>query len=64
MLAGNTLNLVGGMVQCFLSIGLWYWQWRENKQKEAGRDDHYLEGKTDAEIAALGQKHPGFRYKY
>lgn len=61
---GNALNLAGGMVQCFLSIGLWYWQVRENKQKAAGRDDYILEGKTDQEASILGQKHPGFRYKY
>ena len=43
---------------------MWYFQYRENKKKEAGRDDHLLEGKTDAQAALLGQKHPGFRYKY
>ena len=62
--SGNTLNLVGGAVQCLLALALWYWQVRENKQKAAGRDDHHLEGKTELEASVLGQKHPGFRYLY
>ena len=32
-LPGNTLNAVGGMVQCLLSLALWYWQAQENKKK-------------------------------
>lgn len=46
----------------FLAGGLWWYQIKENKAKDAGRDDHLLEGKNEAEITALGQSHPGFRY--
>jgi hypothetical protein len=46
------------------TIGLWIWQRRENKKKEQGRHDHVLEGKSEAEISMLEQKHPGFRYRH
>ena len=62
-LPGNSLNLAGGVGILFLSLGLWAYQIRQNKQKEAGRDDHLLEGKTAEEAALLGQSHPGFRYQ-
>ena len=61
---GNSLNLAGALTQMILIMALWAWQRRENEQKSAGRDDHELEGKTADEIANLGQKHPGFRYRH
>jgi len=45
-----------------LTAGLWAWQVRENRAKENGRDDHFLEGKTVEEIQLLGTKNPHFRY--
>ncbi|GAA5988040.1 hypothetical protein JCM10908_002038 [Rhodotorula pacifica] len=63
-LPGNAFNLANSVVMFFLAGGLWMWQRRENKAKAAGRDDYRLEGKTESEIADLGQKHPDFRYAY
>ncbi|KAM0786604.1 hypothetical protein ACM66B_002058 [Microbotryomycetes sp. NB124-2] len=63
-LPGNALNLVGGLICFALAVVLWLHQIRQNKAKEAGRDDHLVDGKTPQEIARLGQKHPGFRFQY
>ncbi|KAK4048227.1 hypothetical protein OIV83_004932 [Microbotryomycetes sp. JL201] len=61
---GNTLNLVGSVIILLTSAGLWAWQARQNKLRDQGRQDHVLEGLSDKEIAELGDKHPGFRYRY
>ncbi|POY71126.1 hypothetical protein BMF94_5883 [Rhodotorula taiwanensis] len=63
-LPGNTFNLIASCLMFILAGGLIVWQKRENKAKAAGRDDHYLEGRTEAEIADLEQKHPLFRYAH
>lgn len=63
-LPGNSVNLAGGLLMCFISAALVVWQKRENVKKAAGRDDHRLEGKTEEEISLLGQLHPGYRYLY
>ncbi|KAM0789341.1 hypothetical protein ACM66B_000173 [Microbotryomycetes sp. NB124-2] len=60
---GNSMNAGTSSMILLLTVGLWMWQVRENKAKDNGRDDHYLEGKTPDEIALLEQQHPGFRYR-
>ncbi|GAA5972824.1 hypothetical protein JCM3765_006102, partial [Sporobolomyces pararoseus] len=62
-LRANSINLGTSSGIFVLSILLLLYQLRQNKKKEAGHDDHILEGKTADEIAILGQAHPGFRYK-
>ncbi|GAA5934980.1 uncharacterized protein JCM15063_003119 [Sporobolomyces koalae] len=62
-LRANGINLGTSSGIFILSILLLVYQMRQNKQKEAGHDDHLLDGKTADEIAVLGQKHPGFRFK-
>ncbi|GAA5873025.1 hypothetical protein JCM16303_006918 [Sporobolomyces ruberrimus] len=59
----NSINLGTSSGIFVLSILLLFYQVRQNRKKEAGRDDSILEGKTADEIAVLGQSHPGFRYK-
>ncbi|KAK4057223.1 hypothetical protein OIO90_001718 [Microbotryomycetes sp. JL221] len=61
---GNTLNLVGSVIILFTAAGLWAWQIRQNKLRDQNRQDGVLEGLTSEEIAALGDKHPAFRYRY
>ncbi|SCV69351.1 BQ2448_2371 [Microbotryum intermedium] len=61
---GNSLNLATSSLILLLTLGLWAWQKRENKRHNEGRMDHVLEGKSDDEIAMLGQHHPGFRYRH
>ena len=34
-----------------------------NKKREAGQYDHYLDSVTPEEAYKLGNNHPGFRYK-
>lgn len=59
---GHTINLVGNLIVVFLSIfGIFYCKW-ENKQREAGKRDHRLEGLTLEEQGKLGYRHPSFRY--
>ncbi|GAA6059481.1 hypothetical protein JCM10212_002224 [Sporobolomyces blumeae] len=59
----NSVNLGTSSSMLLLSLVLLAYQLRANKRKEAGYDDHILEGKTEDEIAILGQRHPGFRFK-
>ncbi|KAI5476423.1 MFS transporter [Pseudohyphozyma bogoriensis] len=59
---GNSTNLGTGSAIFVLCVGLWCWHIYQNKRKDAGKDDHMLEGKTPAEIEHLGRHHPGFRY--
>ncbi|KDE06483.1 hypothetical protein MVLG_03137 [Microbotryum lychnidis-dioicae p1A1 Lamole] len=61
---GNSLNLATSSAILLLTLGLWAWQKRENTRRDEGRMDHVLEGKSDDEIAMLGQHHPGFRYRH
>ncbi|GAA6005711.1 uncharacterized protein JCM10292_006747 [Rhodotorula paludigena] len=63
-LPGNAFNLSNSSVMLILSIFLWLYQIRENRAKENGRDDWRIEGLTQTEIEDLGQKHPGFRFRY
>lgn len=35
---------------------------RQNKLRDEGRQDHLMEGKTDIEIEAMGEKSPRFRF--
>ncbi|BGP71095.1 hypothetical protein NBRC10513v2_004460 [Rhodotorula toruloides] len=63
-LPGNAFNLAGSSIMLILSVAIWLWMRKENRAKENGRDDHYIEGKTDQEIADLNQKHPAFRFAY
>ncbi len=44
------------------SIITHFWLMWENKQRLAGKRDYLVEGKTQAEIYDLGDKHPDFIY--
>lgn len=49
-----------------LSLGLnillhWHFK-RQNKQRDQGLHDHLLEGKTDVEVEAMGERSPKFRF--
>ncbi|KAJ9258162.1 hypothetical protein DTO195F2_5387 [Paecilomyces variotii] len=37
---------------------------RENQKRDRGERDYLLEGKTEEEVAKLGDKHPHYRYMY
>lgn len=41
-----------------------YFLWRENQKRDRGERDYILEGKTEEEIARLGDYHPSYRYLY
>ncbi|PVI06992.1 MFS general substrate transporter [Periconia macrospinosa] len=59
---GHTINLTGQLGVLVLStFGIAYCNW-ENKQRELGKRDHRLNGKTEQEILDLGYRHPAFRY--
>ncbi|KAI8144072.1 major facilitator superfamily domain-containing protein, partial [Fennellomyces sp. T-0311] len=61
-LAGNIINLVCAIL-VFVGAGgaTLHMKW-ENKQREAGKRDHILEGLTPEEISGLGHRHPKFRF--
>ncbi|KAJ1022770.1 hypothetical protein NDA18_005104 [Ustilago nuda] len=61
---GNALNLTGGIVMVSIVLGLVSWQRWENKQRDAGKRDHRLEGLNQDEIQLLGSDHPHFRLRY
>lgn len=61
---GHTINLVGQILVFLLAcFGMFYCMW-ENKQRDAGKRDHRLDGFTDDDEAwhTLGFRHPRFRY--
>lgn len=60
---GNIFNLISCCCAIGLALGLtFYCKW-ENRQRDLGRRDHRLEGKTEQEIKDLGWKHPSYRLK-
>uniref|UniRef100_V5EG15 Permease of the major facilitator superfamily n=2 Tax=Kalmanozyma brasiliensis (strain GHG001) TaxID=1365824 RepID=V5EG15_KALBG len=63
-LPGNGLNLAGGITMALSGVLLVTWQRWENKQRDAGKRDHRLEGLTEDEIYLLGSDHPHFRLRY
>ncbi|CAN9192511.1 unnamed protein product [Alternaria alternata] len=59
---GHTINLAGQICVCLLAtFGIFYCRW-ENKQRDLGKRDHRLAGRTAAQIKDLGHRHPEFRY--
>jgi hypothetical protein len=56
----TNLALVMLGVCIFVSMSI-YFAW-ENKQRALGRRDYRMEGKTEAEIVAMGDENPHFRY--
>ena len=59
---GNALNLGTTSTVFLLALGTLLYVKRENRRHESGYYDHLFEGKTDEQIAGLGQKHPRFRF--
>ncbi|KAI5449863.1 hypothetical protein NCC49_003979 [Naganishia albida] len=60
---GNGLNLATSTTIAILAAGLLWYIRMNNKKREAGKYDHYLNGVTPEESYKLGNNHPGFRYK-
>ncbi|KAF2176896.1 MFS general substrate transporter [Zopfia rhizophila CBS 207.26] len=59
---GHTINLSGQIAVMVLALaGIAYCKW-ENRQRDLGKRDHRLHGKTEAQIKDLGYRHPEFRY--
>ncbi|GAA5967061.1 hypothetical protein JCM11641_000428 [Rhodosporidiobolus odoratus] len=59
---GNSLNVACSVTAGLLAVSLVLWVRWENKQREAGRRDGILEGKTEEEIKELGHRHPSYRF--
>ncbi|KAF2752085.1 MFS general substrate transporter [Sporormia fimetaria CBS 119925] len=59
---GHTINLTGQLCVTVLALGgIAYCKW-ENRQRDAGKRDHRLNGLSEDEIKHLGYRHPNFRY--
>ena len=59
---GHTINLTGQICVLILAcFGIAYCKW-ENKQRDAGKRDHRLNGLSEEQIKDLGYRHPEFRY--
>lgn len=63
-ITGHSINLAFSLLAAFLSGGLWYYCWQENKKRDRGLRDHRLEGLTTEEVYLLSHRHPDFRYSY
>ena len=58
-------GVVLGYLTVFLwggSILLWWLLGRENEKRRSGRRDNWVEGLSEKEIEALGDRRPGFLY--
>ncbi|KAK1959841.1 major facilitator superfamily transporter [Colletotrichum sublineola] len=55
-----TLSMVG-MATCLYGF-MWFWYWRENKQREAGHIQSKHADLSDDEMAELGDESPRYRY--
>ncbi|KAK1990563.1 major facilitator superfamily transporter [Colletotrichum falcatum] len=55
-----TLSMVG-MATCLYGF-MWFWYWRENKQREAGHIQSKHADLSDDEMAELGDDSPRYRY--
>ncbi|GEM06815.1 major facilitator superfamily protein [Rhodotorula toruloides] len=58
---GNAFNIFSAAISCIIGLTCSLYASWENKQREAGRREWRLEGKTEQEIKELGEMHP--RYK-
>lgn len=45
-----------------LASTLCLWYWRQNKQRDLGRQSWKMEGKSDEQVAEMGDKSPLYRY--
>jgi len=58
---GHTINLIGQFCVFLLAVfGIAYCKW-ENRQRNSGKRNHRLHGKSEADIKDLGYRHPEFR---
>lgn len=60
---GNFLNLATNIMVLVLTASLLLFIRNNNKKRDAGKYDHYLDGVRPEEAYKLGNNHPGFRYK-
>ncbi|GAA6003188.1 uncharacterized protein JCM10292_002909 [Rhodotorula paludigena] len=58
---GNSFNLAASLSAITLALCLMFYCIWENKQREAGKRDHRLEGLTEEQARALGHRHPSYR---
>ncbi|BGP54458.1 hypothetical protein JCM8202_001536 [Rhodotorula sphaerocarpa] len=60
---GNIFNLISCSCAIAISLGLTFYVRWENRQRDLGRRDYRVEGKTEEEIRELGYRHPEYRLK-
>lgn len=60
---GNIFNLISCSCAIAISLGLTFYVRWENRQRDLGRRDYRVEGKTEEEIQELGYRHPEYRLK-
>ncbi|EJD43976.1 putative MFS transporter [Auricularia subglabra TFB-10046 SS5] len=61
---GHAVSL--GMVAFATAVYTFFWFWfrRANARRARGDEDHLMEGKDDAEVVAMGDDSPNFKYIY
>ena len=57
-----TLAMVAMAVLCYALM--WYWFRSANQKRRDGKEDWKTQGKTDDEVAELGDASPRFVYTY
>ncbi|BGP01408.1 major facilitator superfamily protein [Rhodotorula toruloides] len=58
---GNAFNVFSAAISCVIGLTCSLYASWENKQREAGRRDWRLDGKSEQEIKELGEMHPNYR---
>jgi hypothetical protein len=60
---GNGINLAASLTGGITTGILLLYMKRNNRKRERGEYDKYLEGVAPEDAHRLGNNHPGFRYK-
>ncbi len=61
---GNSVNVATSGLIFIITAMLLIWMRRDNKKRDEGYYDSNVDGLSPTELELLGNRHPGFRYRY
>lgn len=61
---GHAISMAFVLMSAVIYMSFWAYFRYLNKRREEGKEDHKTEGKTEEEVAEMGEHNPRFRYTY